>query len=91
MNKCLIIQTAFIGDVILATPVLEKIHRFFPRAQIDVLLRKGCEGLFHHHPFIGRVWPLDKQNKMSRLLAIIKEIRKIQYDVVINLHRRTRR
>ena len=87
VNKCLIIQTAFIGDVILSTPVLEKIHGFFPRAQIDVLLRKGCEGLFHHHPFIGRVWSLDKQIKFKSLLATIKEIRKINYDVVINLHR----
>jgi heptosyltransferase-2 len=87
VNKCLIIQTAYIGDVILATPVLEKIHGLFPRAQIDVLLRKGCEGLFHHHPFIGRVWMLDKQNKIKSIFATIKEIRQADYDVVINLHR----
>ena len=83
----MIIQTAFIGDVILATPVLEKIHLFFPSAQIDVLLRKGCEGLFQDHPFIGRVLLLDKQNKNKSLLTTIKEIRKVNYDVVINLHR----
>jgi heptosyltransferase-2 len=41
--KILVIQTAFIGDVILATPVLEKLHRSFPGAAIDVLVRKGNE------------------------------------------------
>ena len=87
MKNCLIIQTAFIGDVILATPVLEKIHSIYPRVQIDVVLRKGCEGLFHHHPFVGRVWRLDKDNKIRSLLVTIKGIRKINYDVVICLHR----
>ena len=45
MKKILIIQTAFIGDVILATPLIEKLKNFFPKAEIDFLLRKGNEGL----------------------------------------------
>ena len=45
MQKFLIIQTAFIGDVVLATIIIEKLHADFPDAQIDFLLRKGNEGL----------------------------------------------
>ena len=45
MQKFLIIQTAFIGDVVLATSLIEKLHRHFPEAQIDFLLRKGNESL----------------------------------------------
>ena len=30
MQKFLIIQTAFTGDVVLATAIIEKLHRFFP-------------------------------------------------------------
>ena len=40
MNKVLIIQTAFIGDVILATPLIESIYQKCPEAKIDFLLRK---------------------------------------------------
>lgn len=45
MQQFLIIQTAFIGDVVMATALIEKLHAFFPGAQIDFLVRKGNEGL----------------------------------------------
>ena len=41
MQKILVIQTAFTGDVVLATSVVEKLHQYFPSVQIDFLLRKG--------------------------------------------------
>ena len=41
MKKVLIIQTASIGDVILATPVLEGLHSTFPDCKIDLLIKKG--------------------------------------------------
>lgn len=86
--KFLIIQTAFIGDVILATAVAEKLHLHYPEAQIDFVLRKGNEGLLHDHPFIKNVFIWDKkQNKLKNLLSITKQIRANHYDHVINLHR----
>jgi heptosyltransferase II len=86
--KFLIIQTAFIGDVILATPVVEKLHRDFPGADIDFLLRKGNEGLLTEHPKIRKLIIWDKkQSKFSNLLKLISGLRKEKYDYVINLHR----
>lgn len=88
LKKFLIIQTAFTGDVILATSVVEKLHQFFPDAQIDFLLRKGNEGLLENHPFIHEVIVWDKQqNKLQNLFKIISKVRKNKYDVVVNLHR----
>jgi lipopolysaccharide heptosyltransferase II len=84
----LVIQTAFIGDVVLATPVIEKLHRHYPYAKIDFLLRKGNEALFTGHPFLNRVIVWDKKNnKNTNLIRIIKEARKTKYDIVVNLHR----
>ena len=37
-RKFLIIQTAFIGDVVLATSLVENIHAAFPDASIDFLI-----------------------------------------------------
>jgi lipopolysaccharide heptosyltransferase II len=86
--KILIIQTAFIGDVILATGVAESIHAHDPSVQIDFLLRKGNQGLFNHHPFIHEVLIWDKsENKIANLFKLIQRIRKAKYDHVINLHR----
>jgi heptosyltransferase-2 len=84
----LLIQTAFLGDVILATAVAEKLHRHFPEASIDFLLRKGNEGVLENHPFIRQVIVLDKKkNKLANLLSVASQVKRNRYDQVINLHR----
>jgi heptosyltransferase II len=88
LDKILIIQTAFIGDVVLATPVAEKLHKDFPGADIDFLLREGTEQLFSNHPFLKNiiVWNR-KENKYKNLFKIYKQIRQNKYDLIVNLHR----
>ena len=88
MQKFLIIQTAFIGDVVLATPLIEKLHRFFPEAEIDFLLRKGNEQLLTGHPFIHEVLVWDKKkNKQKKSYPDLLYIRRKKYDKVINVQR----
>ena len=55
MKRILIIQTAFLGDVILATPVVSELNRIFPEAKIDFLLKKGNESLVAGNPKINEV------------------------------------
>jgi heptosyltransferase-2 len=88
MKKILVIQTAFIGDVVLATALAEKLHAYYPDAQIDFLVRKGNEGLLRDHPYLNKVWVWDKKNNKNRnLLRLAFAVRKEQYDYVINPHR----
>jgi len=90
LNKFLIIQTAFIGDVVLATSLIEKIHQHFPHAQIDFLVRKGNEGLLKGHPLLNEVLIWDKkEGKLSNLRKMLKRIRSAKYDKVINVQRYT--
>lgn len=88
LNKILVIQTAFIGDVILATALLENLHQQFPSARIDILVRKGNEGLFDSHPFLNEVliWK-KKEGKYKSLWNILKQIKAARYDWVINIQR----
>jgi heptosyltransferase-2 len=84
LKKILIIQTAFIGDVILATPVLEALHAEFPEARIDMLVRKGNQTLFQGPPFLKTVFVWDKQlGKYKNLLLLLIAIRRQKYDLVI--------
>jgi heptosyltransferase-2 len=88
MDKLLVIQTAFTGDVVLATAVLEKLHQKFPSAQMDFLLRKGNEGLLENHPFITNLLVWDKKtNKQANLIKMAARVRKEKYGAVVNLHR----
>lgn len=87
-RKILLIQTASIGDVILFTPVLEKLHAFFPDADIHLLIKSGNEALFKGHPFLSGILIWDKKNnKYGNLLRLIKEIRKEKYDLLVNAQR----
>ncbi len=88
MKKILLIQTAFTGDVVLATPVAEKLHRVFPDAEIDFLVRKGNESLLKGHPFVKETLVFDKKNgKLKNLFKLRSVIRKKKYDLVVNMHR----
>lgn len=88
MNKFLVIQTASIGDVILATPVIEKLHFHYPEAKIDFLVKKGNESLFNSHPFLNRVLVWQKAtDKYKNFWLLINQIRDRKYDCVINIQR----
>jgi heptosyltransferase-2 len=88
MNKILIIQTAFLGDVVLATALVEKLHAFYPEAKLDFLLRKGNEALLKDHPLLRQVLIWNKQEgKYKSLLQLLKQVRAEQYDLVVNVQR----
>ena len=83
MNKILII-----GDVILATPIIEKLSEFYPEAKIDFLLRKGNEKLLDQHPKINKVLIWTKgSKKYTSLFQVMNLVRSRHYDCVINVQR----
>jgi heptosyltransferase-2 len=88
MKKILIIQTAFIGDVVLATPLIEKLKNSYPKAQIDFLLRKGNESLLKDHPKLNEILIWDKKgSKYNNLAKLGKQVRRNKYDLLVNLQR----
>ena len=84
----LLIQTAFIGDVILATALLERLHQEHPDTPVDFLVRKGNEGLVKDHPHVRKVLIWDKKkDKYLGLGRLLTQIRAERYDQVITLQR----
>lgn len=86
--KLLIIQTAFIGDVILATSLIEYINQTLPNYEIHFLLRDGNQSLLSTNPHIKKmfIWQ-KKSHKYSSLLTNLFLIRKEKYEVLINIQR----
>jgi len=88
VKNILLIQTAFTGDVVLATPLIEKLHHYYPDAAIDFLLKKGNESLLQGHPYLREVMIFNKkEGKVRQLLRLRRQIRKRKYDLVVNMHR----
>ena len=85
--KFLIIQTAFIGDVVLSTALAESLA-LVENAEVHYVVRKGNESLLENNPNIQKVWVWNKQEKKIRnLFKLTRGIRKEKFDVVINLQR----
>ncbi len=88
MKRILIIQTAFLGDVILATAMTETLHLHYPEAYIDMLVKKQNLAPLMKHPYLNNVLTLDKEkNKSVELFRLLKTIRSKRYDAVINIQR----
>lgn len=88
MKKFLIIQTASIGDVVLATSLIETIYFKDKNAIIDILVKKENISLFYNHPFVNQVLIFDrKKNKIFEIFKLLKKIRKEKYDFCINAQR----
>ncbi len=87
LDRILVIQTAFLGDVILASPVWDNLHAAYPHAQIDVVVKNGNESLLIAHPFLHQVFVFDKSQKVKNLWNLGKTLRSQKYDLVINLQR----
>ena len=84
----LIIQTAHLGDTILATAIPEKLKKYYPSSSIDFFIRKGNEDIFLDNPNINNLFVWDKKNnKYQNLISLIKTLRQKKYDYVFNLQR----
>lgn len=86
--KILIIQTAFIGDVVLATSLLEQVKKYFPGFQIDFLLREGNQVLLKDDPTLEEVLVWKKKGqKWSNLISLIAKVQNKKYRFVFNIQR----
>ena len=84
----LLIQTAFIGDVILMTALLEYLARHEPTTPVDVLVRRGNEGLLAGHPHVRNVLIWDKKHrKYANLWQLLGRVRATGYGRVVTLQR----
>lgn len=92
-KKILVIQTAFIGDVILVTPLLETIAHEFKKARLDMVTTpKGAE-ILANNPNISEIIIYDKKGQDRGFLKFFEMIRKIkekEFDIVIIPHRSLR-
>lgn len=90
VSKILIIQTAFIGDVILTTPLIQAVRQRFPSSVIDILVIPAAVNVIENNPAIRTILIYDKKRKGRRihgLYRIMLTLRREKYDLVLCPHR----
>lgn len=86
-RRILIIQTAFLGDVILITPLIRATSEVFPKARIDVLTIPETAPVLADNPHIRDTLTFDKRgNKVLAFIRTLREIRRNRYDLAISPH-----
>lgn len=81
MSTSLVIQTSFLGDVVLTTPLLAQLAN---RGPVDVVTTPAAAPLLANHPAIRAVVPYDKRGADRGLLGLWRLARRLRashYDV----------
>lgn len=88
--RILLIQTSFLGDVILSTPVVAGIRKLYPTAEIYVTTTPIAAGLLEGHELISKVIPFEKRGKhrgYSGIKKFVDELKEYNFHKVYSLHR----
>ena len=93
-KKILLIKLSAVGDVVHTIPVLNKLRRRYPRAQLDWLVTPAIAELLRHHPAITSIIEFEREawSKPWRLAPfasyarLATELRRAAYDLVIDMH-----
>lgn len=89
INRILVINLMYIGDLLFATPLLRVLRTSFPNAHIAMLADEKNTGVIKYNKHISELIAIDKKghhNKLPNYLRLIADIRKHKFDLVINLH-----
>lgn len=88
--KILIIHTAFIGDIVLSTPILAKLKDLYPNSEISYLTTPQGVEILKNNPHITKIIKYDKKGNNKGIKEFFKlgmQLREEKYDLVISLHR----
>lgn len=86
VRRILIINLAFIGDVLLSTPVARALHEAFPGAAIDMMTIPLTAPIARGNPYVSDVIEYDKRGQHKRigeLLKLIGSVRARRYDLAV--------
>ncbi len=91
-KRILIIQTAFLGDVILCTPLIKALRELSLDSFISFLLIPETKKVLENNPHLNEILVYDKRKKkgVGSFLQIMTKIRERKFDLAVIPHRSLR-
>src|SRR5437879_3813486 len=83
-DRILIIKLRYVGDVLLATPVLSRMRESFPKAHLAMLVNPGTDDVVRDHPALDEVLVLERGN-LARQWRFVRDLRRQRFDLVVDL------
>jgi len=92
-RRVLVIQTAFLGDIVLTIPLLRALKKYNPEAEVYLLTTPTGKELLKGQDIVDKIIVYDKKDTEKGISALINKIRFIRtlnIDTVISPHRSIR-
>ncbi|MCD4650986.1 MAG: glycosyltransferase family 9 protein [Candidatus Cloacimonetes bacterium] len=89
-QRCLMIETAFLGDIILSSALVQALHNNFPALPLDVITTPVGATILANNPNISRIIVFDKKrHKLRDFFKLLKHIQATDYAIGFSPHRST--
>lgn len=83
-RNILIIKLRYVGDVLLATPVLRALKAAYPEARLTMVVNQGTEDILTHNPDVDDVLVVKKSSLVDQFL-FLRDLRRRRFDCVLDL------
>ncbi|WP_064515020.1 putative lipopolysaccharide heptosyltransferase III [Buttiauxella gaviniae] len=91
-KRILVTKLRHHGDVLLSSPIFTTLRRYYPNAQIDVIVYAETADMLTLHPAIDNVLIIDRKWKdlglwghIKKEIALIRHIRNQRYSLILHL------
>ena len=84
VRNILVIKLRYIGDVLLATPVMRALRERFPGARLVMAVNRGTEDVLRGNPDLSEVLVVERGGPAAQW-RFLREIRRRRFDCVIDL------
>ncbi|MBI3088035.1 MAG: lipopolysaccharide heptosyltransferase II [Candidatus Omnitrophica bacterium] len=85
MRRILVVGLSNVGDAVLMSPVIERLHQRFPQAELTLLAGDRAQALFAHDPRLAQVITLDEFSGWIGRLRLVGLVWRQRPDLLIDL------
>jgi heptosyltransferase-2 len=78
-------QTAFLGDLILTTPLVSSLKKLYPDSFIALISKPFGKEIFKNNPYLDELIIFDKSK--NSVFSLIKKLKEYNFDIAISPHR----
>ncbi|MBL0713074.1 MAG: glycosyltransferase family 9 protein, partial [Desulfosarcina sp.] len=89
-RRILLVQTSYLGDTILSTPLIAALHQLHPRAELWMMTTPAGAELVQRDPRLQKVIAFDKRDRdkgIAGLLRMSRHLRRLRFDRAYALQR----
>ncbi len=83
--KILVIRTSSLGDVVLASAVIEALKESYPSSELFMLLKEEYQGLFEGDPRLSGIITPDPARGIRGLCSLVSDMNDMGLDVIVDL------